>query len=247
MQLSIKPELASSADDARSANATQDTRARRDRLVEQTLWVVRALAVEFVRNRRISLAREDLEAYGVCGLLEAADSFDERRGTKFSTFAYYRIRGAMLDALRRGAGSCTPSEFALLQELPVDALVPVAAPILRQHFLGTERHSAWRSIRSAGLTVIDHQLADLASGSLSEEHEDALNARIDEPLRATRLRAEIAALPELEREVIEHLYYEPGASLATAAAKFGRDRSWLCRVHARALKKLREALAAFGD
>ena len=48
----------------------------------------------------VSMEFEDLVSYGAIGLLEAFDRFDEARGIQFSTFAEYRIRGAMLDALR---------------------------------------------------------------------------------------------------------------------------------------------------
>lgn len=43
---------------------------------------------------------EDLVGYGLIGLIEAIDSFNPNRGVKFSTYAFYRIRGAILDALR---------------------------------------------------------------------------------------------------------------------------------------------------
>ncbi|MFT5734238.1 MAG: RNA polymerase sigma factor for flagellar operon FliA, partial [Planctomycetota bacterium] len=48
-----------------------------------------------------SLDRDDLFGYGMMGLIAAADSWDSSRGLAFSTFAYPRIRGAILDELRR--------------------------------------------------------------------------------------------------------------------------------------------------
>ena len=47
------------------------------------------------------MAVEDLEAFGIQGLLEAHSRFDASRGARFGTFAYYRIRGAMLDGVRK--------------------------------------------------------------------------------------------------------------------------------------------------
>jgi RNA polymerase sigma factor for flagellar operon FliA len=47
------------------------------------------------------LSREDMEGYGMFGLIAAADSFDSARGLKFSTYAFPKIRGAILDELRR--------------------------------------------------------------------------------------------------------------------------------------------------
>src|SRR5688572_10489 len=48
-----------------------------------------------------SLSREDMEGYGMFGLIAAAETWDESRGLKFSTYAFPKIRGAILDELRR--------------------------------------------------------------------------------------------------------------------------------------------------
>src|SRR3954470_5490766 len=47
------------------------------------------------------MSREDMEGYGMFGLIAAADSWDAARGLKFSTYAFPKIRGAILDELRR--------------------------------------------------------------------------------------------------------------------------------------------------
>src|SRR3954466_5415933 len=74
--------------------------AERDRLIEQHLSLVHAIAGKLKRTLGRSIDFEDLVGYGSKGLVEAAERFDARQGTAFSTFAYYRIRGAMLDGLR---------------------------------------------------------------------------------------------------------------------------------------------------
>ena len=74
----------------------------KSQLVEQHLSLVQALARKVKRTLGTSRAidLEDLVAYGSKGLVEAAERFDARQGVAFSTFAYYRIRGAMYDGLR---------------------------------------------------------------------------------------------------------------------------------------------------
>src|SRR3954470_7299495 len=74
--------------------------ADRDRLVEQHLSLVQAIAAKLKRTLGRTIEFEDLVAYGTKGLLEAADRFDPAQGASFTTFAYYRVRGAMLDGLR---------------------------------------------------------------------------------------------------------------------------------------------------
>jgi RNA polymerase sigma factor for flagellar operon FliA len=249
MQLSIASEVASAPDTHRDEDSPRDA-ARRKQLVEQSLWVVRALAVQLLSSSEFSIpiAREDLEGYGFCGLLEAADSFDDSRGTKFSTFAYYRIRGAMFDALRRGAGSYTASEWISLRELanaaPADdARCSFSSQSLELARLSLEFPDAARAQRASALTFISHELAEAATSALTENGEDELTALLDQPRVGKLLRAAIAALPDRERQVIEHLYFEPDSSLATGAERFGRDRSNVYRAQASALQKLRAALS----
>ncbi len=61
-------------------------------MVEALAWVAHQQC-----DRRVPV--EDLAAYGLLGLVEAAERFDPTRGVKFTTFAYPRVRGAILDGL----------------------------------------------------------------------------------------------------------------------------------------------------
>ena len=66
-------------------------------LVEQHLSLVQAIARKVKKTIGRSIELDDLIAYGSKGLVEAAERYDARPGVAFSTFAYYRIRGAMFD------------------------------------------------------------------------------------------------------------------------------------------------------
>ena len=72
-----------------------------DRLVSDNLGLVYDLARKMSRFGGQGPEKEDLVSAGVQGLIQAANSFDPRRGLAFSTLAVPRIRGAMLDELRR--------------------------------------------------------------------------------------------------------------------------------------------------
>lgn len=69
--------------------------------------LVRSIAAR-LRRRVPQLDAEDLVSAGMIGLIEAVDRFDDRRGVAFGTFAYPRIKGAILDEARRHAASSTP-------------------------------------------------------------------------------------------------------------------------------------------
>jgi len=76
-------------------NASADAR------VEKSLPFVEQLARRVASTMPHSIDIGDLVQDGVIGLIDAAARFDEKRGIKFETFAERRVRGAMIDALRR--------------------------------------------------------------------------------------------------------------------------------------------------
>jgi RNA polymerase sigma factor (sigma-70 family) len=197
-------------------------------MIAQSLWLVRAQAAELHRLHQLSLSVDDLEGYGRCGLLRAVDDFDESRSTRFTTFAYYAIRGAMLDALRDGAGDFTRSELVWMNRLreeqapAADAEGPETLGALRKHL---------------------HQQVAASYEASTDVTSSCPLAAVERAEVAAAVRAAIARLPERERQLVEHLHFEPNATLSTAAARFGVDRTWLCRVHARAQEALRQALA----
>jgi RNA polymerase sigma factor FliA len=71
-----------------------------NQLVEKHLSLVQAIARKVKKTLNASIELDDLVGYGAKGLVEAAERFDARHGVAFTTFAYYRIRGAMYDGLR---------------------------------------------------------------------------------------------------------------------------------------------------
>src|SRR5262245_47889280 len=74
-----------------------------NRRIVAGLPFVEALARRMAASMPNSIDIGDLVQDGVLGLIDAAHRFDEERGIKFETFAERRVRGAMIDALRRDA------------------------------------------------------------------------------------------------------------------------------------------------
>src|SRR5439155_8319416 len=72
---------------------------------------VRAIAARIKDQLPKEIEFDDLVAYGTQGLLEAADRYDGKHGASFTTFAYYRVRGAIFDGLR-GMGWLPRGEYA---------------------------------------------------------------------------------------------------------------------------------------
>lgn len=74
----------------------------RNQLISEHAGVARRIALRMARRCPDWVAREDLVAAGLLGLTEAAERYDESRTEPFLSFAEHRIRGAVLDELRRG-------------------------------------------------------------------------------------------------------------------------------------------------
>lgn len=74
---------------------------RRDELVLENLEFVRHVLGKLAVHLPASVDVENLESAGILGLVEAAQHFDTERGVAFRTFAYPRVRGAIIDELRR--------------------------------------------------------------------------------------------------------------------------------------------------
>src|SRR3954470_2467396 len=72
----------------------------RQQLVDDNVPFVRAAAAKLKESLPREVEFDDLVAYGMEGLLEAAERYEKRFGVAFTTFAWYRVRGAMFDGLR---------------------------------------------------------------------------------------------------------------------------------------------------
>jgi len=134
------PRLLSHADEIRLARRIErgDPRAR-DRMVESNLRLVHAVA-RLYRGNGVSFA--DLVQDGTVGLVRAVQSFDHRRGLRFSTYAVWWIRRSILDAI--ADSSAIPDETAPLGELMADNR---AADPLMSAIVGENRHQLLAMLR----------------------------------------------------------------------------------------------------
>lgn len=130
------------------AHAYDPTPANREAVVLAAVPLVRSLIGRLSIPDHPLATREDLEDVGLLGLLQALDGYDPERGTPFISFAYGRIRGALVDYLRS-----------------IDAL-----PRERRRLLA-EAQSAMETLRQMlGAEPEDQDVADYLGLSLSEYH-----------------------------------------------------------------------------
>jgi len=230
----------------------QPVAAAQNRLIVSGLPFVEALARRMASSMPNSIDIGDLVQDGVLGLIDAAHRFDVDRGIKFETFAERRVRGAMIDALRKDAWP----RGVRRQRRELDA----AREALRRE-LGHEPSMADLAARVGSdekrlsRTIVRINTIEATSPLATGEHTDESSlptalvpSEPDSPDRAyektemrERVRAAIQTLPWRERKVIG-LYYYGEVTMKHIGAEIGVNESRVSQLHARAIRRLRDAL-----
>jgi RNA polymerase sigma factor for flagellar operon FliA len=193
---------------------------------------------------------DDLRSMGHQGLLEASRRFDETKGASFRRFANYRVRGAMIDGIRKGA-PLPRRVHARLRSLEASLLVSESAA-------EDTPPGSMLDARASDQKLTDH-LADMATAmamgllavpAVGDEGEpSALDTRQtpEEALQEAELRqlmlSALDDLPEDERALVRRHYLE-GERFDHVAASLGLSKSWGSRLHTRAIARLTKRLRA---
>ena len=221
-------------------------------LVEKHLSLVQAIARKVKKSLGATMDIDDLVGYGSKGLVEAAERFDGRAGVAFSTFAYYRIRGAMYDGIRT-MGWYSRADYARYRAeersneyLQNHADRDGAARVQGPDAPGAAKPDAAAALASVGeiLTGVAtiHITSLEAAASVADQTFAAPDAALDTGRLSKRVREAMKTLPAKERQLME-MYYFGDKNLEQAGAEMGLSKSWACRLHARAVDLLRQAMA----
>jgi RNA polymerase sigma factor for flagellar operon FliA len=194
--------------------------------------LVRAIAWKTHQRVPHHVELDDLIAYGQIGLLEAITAIDTERSRKFTTFAWHRIRGAILDGLGTmswfNRAKFERSEY----EQPV-ASAPATAP-------ATDSTTA-APVSARGRRPTRSGLEDVAVMSREPDAGDDVLKRE----MIAFLRDLVGALPDKEAGLLRGVFFE-GRTLTEAARRVGISTAWASRLQTRTLADLRVALERSG-
>src|SRR5512140_2360856 len=234
----------------------QPIAASQNRRIVAGLPFVESLARRLASSMPHSIDIGDLVQDGVIGLIDAAHRFDEARGIKFETFAERRVRGAIIDALRRDAWprgvrrqrrELDAAREALRRELGHEpSLADLAARV------GSDEKRLSRTIvrintieSTSPLATGEHLDESSLPPPLVPSEPDSPGTAYEKLETRDRVRAAIQSLPCRERKVIG-LYYYGEVTMKQIGAEIGVNESRVSQLHARAIRRLRDALGEIG-
>ena len=217
-----------------------------NQLVEKHASLVKRIACHLINRLPASVQLEDLIQAGMIGLLEASRNYDERQGASFETYAGIRIRGSMLDEIRKNdwaprsvhrkarmvaeavreienthGRDARDTEIADSLDMPIEEYYKI---------LQDNSYHKVLSVEDMGLgeeSLLDN-LSDNAPGVLDGLQKEDMQRIIAEA---------IASLPERERLVMA-LYYDEELNLREIGAVMGVSESRVSQIHSQAVIRL---------
>jgi len=222
-----------------------------NQLVEKHASLVKRIACHLINRLPASVQLEDLVQAGMIGLLEASKNYDERQGASFETYAGIRIRGSMLDEIRKNdwaprsvhrkarmvaeavrtienthGRDARDTEIAKTLEMPIEDYYKI---------LQDNSYHKVLSVEDMGLgeeSLLDN-LSDNAPGVLDGLQKEDMQRIIAEA---------VASLPERERLVMA-LYYDEELNLREIGAVMGVSESRVSQIHSQAVIRLQARMA----
>jgi RNA polymerase sigma factor for flagellar operon FliA len=226
----------------------------RDRLILHFSPLVKYVAGRVAVGLPANIEQADLISYGIFGLIDAIDKYDQSRGIKFETYAISRIRGAIIDELRaidwvprsvrfkaREVEKAYTSLENKLKRPPSDAEIAGEMGISVDDLT-----AIYTQLSTVSLVALDELMSVEGERgdrlSMMETLEDTKTASPMEAFESEEMKQilgdAVNRLPEREKIVITLYYYE-GLTLAEIGTVLGVTESRICQMHTKAVLALR--------
>lgn len=235
----------------------------KDPIAREDLVLLYAPLVKFVAARLAiglppNVDRDDLNSYGIFGLMDAIEKFDLTRGLKFETYAISRIRGAIWDGLR--AMDWVPASVRQKAKEVEKVFASLACQLGREatdeeaaQAMGLKETEFQKVLQDVSATTLlsldDYWPVDKNKGETVRLIDTLVDERVEEPTVALEfeeiqqlLARSIDKLPEKERTVVA-LYYYDGLTLKEIGSVLSLSESRISQLHTKAILRLRGQLS----
>jgi RNA polymerase sigma factor for flagellar operon FliA len=241
---------------ALSKSSTKKDHSRRDQLIIDHLPLVTAIAAHIQKSVPVHIELDDLVHAGIMGLFEAATKYRADKKVAFPTYAKHRIRGAILDGLRRldwasrdlrkrykQMESVTRELNERLQRTPSDTEIATAMGLSSRRW-----QSLMVDFRSLSVAATQMHSGDRNDDYVPEtpcapaQFPDRLFARSE---MRDKLKSAMKTLPERYQQVVE-LYYGREMTMKEIGGVLGVNESRVSQIHKSALERMQTALSEAG-
>lgn len=235
-----------------TANHNEETR---DQLIIEYAQLVKLVAGRLSMYLGYNVEYDDLVGYGVFGLIDAIDKFDYGKNVKFETYASLRIRGAILDQIRkmdwipRSLRQKQKKIDAAMAKIEVEkGHIATDEELAEELGISEEELITWQGqAKSTNLISLD----EYAEAGSETKMEMVGNVRFDQPEESVEreemkmmLAKAIDQLTEKERNVVVLYYYEE-MTLKEISLVLEVSESRVSQLHTKALKKMKANLGDY--
>ncbi|MGL4874737.1 MAG: FliA/WhiG family RNA polymerase sigma factor [Clostridium sp.] len=230
---------------------TLEKKAIQKHIVEEYIPLVKYIASRVSIGRNKTIEYDDLVGYGMIGLIDAINKYDENKGMKFSSYASLRIKGSMIDELRKHR----PISKGAMDKLKKynEAVEYLQSELLREPT--REEVCKYLQVGKEEITKIEEYINILAVVSLDnvilgEEEDMTILSTIEDRKTKTPeqeylqrelnevLKESIDELKEKDK-IILNLYYYEELNLKEIGKILEISESRVCQIHSRALRNLK--------
>jgi RNA polymerase sigma factor for flagellar operon FliA len=223
----------------------------RNEIVMQSMHIVRYAVLSTRNMYRRYADDDDISNEAVLALMNAVDSFDPSKNVKFDTYASIKVRGAIIDYIRRQdtvprgvrkfIRDYDSAYSSLYTELDRE---PTREETAARLGIDTDKLDSCLSRSAAAATLSFEEMLFDGFDMPDESAENAAEAELIISERRTQLAAAIDSLKDKERTVITLYYYEK-LKYSEIAKVMGISESRICQIHTKAVDKLREKISGY--
>ncbi|MBW9154930.1 FliA/WhiG family RNA polymerase sigma factor [Clostridium tagluense] len=226
----------------------------REQIVKTNIPLVKYIASRVIIGKTKYVQYEDLISYGMVGLMDALGKFDATKGMKFSSYASIRIKGAMIDELRKNSPISKGAMDKLnryneaierlqkrLYREPSNHEIAKELGITIDEVADIENNINYISVVSLEDLIFSDEDEMPLSGTIKDDKSPSPEKVLEEKEQIEYLSLGLGNLKEKDKMVLTLYYYE-GLTLKEIGNILNVSESRVCQLHSRALVNLRKAL-----